>query len=50
MVMAMVSWSASVAEALVLLPIAFAASWLARTTIRSFLRRAVRRAQRAEGS
>ena len=50
MVSAMVSWSASVAEALVLLPIAFAASWLARAAIRSSLRRAVRRAQRAEGS
>jgi small-conductance mechanosensitive channel len=49
-VKAMVSWSASVAEALVLLPVAFAASWLARATIKSFLRRAVRRAQRAEGS
>ena len=46
----MVSWSASVAEALALLPVAFAASWLARTTIRTSLRRAVRRAQRAEGS
>ena len=31
----MVSWSASVAEALALLPVAFAASWLARTMIRS---------------
>jgi small-conductance mechanosensitive channel len=50
MVSAMVSWSASVAEALVLLPIAFGASWLARAAIRSSLRRAVRRAQRAEGS
>ena len=46
----MVSWSASVAEALVLLPVAFAASWLARATIRTSLRRAVRRAQRPQGS
>ncbi len=46
----MVSWSASIVEALVLLPVAFAASWLARTAIRTSTRRAVRRAQRSEGS
>ncbi len=45
----MVSWFTSIAEALVLLPVAFVASWLARRTISSLTRRAVRRAQRAEG-
>ena len=46
----MLSWFTSASEALVLLPIAIVASWLARTVIRTLTRRAVRRAQRSEGS
>jgi small-conductance mechanosensitive channel len=46
----MLSWFTSVSEALVMLPVAIGLSWLARTTIRRLTRRAVRRAQRAEGS
>ncbi len=44
------SWLAATSEALVLLPIAFVASWLARSAIRTFTRRAVRRAQDRQGS
>lgn len=43
----MLSWFASISEAALLLPIAIAASWLARVTIRTMTRRAVRRAQRS---
>jgi hypothetical protein len=43
------TWVASMSEALLLLPIAFVASWLARTAIRSLTRRAVRQAQRSSG-
>ena len=46
----MLSWFASVSEAMLLLPIAIVASWVARTLVRTLTRRAVRRAQRAEGS
>jgi small-conductance mechanosensitive channel len=46
----MLSWFASASEALLLLPIAIVASWFARTLIRTMTRRAVRRAQRSEGS
>jgi small-conductance mechanosensitive channel len=46
----MFSWLTSISEALVMLPIAIVLSWLARTTIRQLTRRAVRRAQRSEGS
>ncbi len=46
----MLSWITSVSEALIMLPVAIALSWLARTTIRQLTRRAVRRAQRSEGS
>jgi hypothetical protein len=48
----MPSWSTFVpaSEALVLLPVAFIASWAARTAIRTLTRRAVRRAQRSPGS
>jgi small-conductance mechanosensitive channel len=46
----MFSWFASASEALLLLPIAVVASWVARTLIRTMTRRAVRRAQRSEGS
>jgi hypothetical protein len=46
----MLTWFASISEALILLPIAIGLSWLARTTIRRLTRRAVRRAQRSEGS
>ena len=45
-----VSWFAPASEALVLLPVAFVASWAARSTIRTLTRRAVRRAQRAPGT
>ncbi len=46
----MVSWFTSIAEALVLLPIAFIASWMARRTIATLTRRSVRRAQRVQGT
>jgi len=46
----MLSWFASASEALLLLPIAIVASWFARTVIRTLTRRAVRQAQRSEGS
>jgi len=46
----MISWFASIAEALVLLPVAFVASWTARRVITSLTRRAVRRAQRSQGT
>ncbi len=46
----MLTWFASLSEAVVMLPIAIGASWLARTTIRRLTRRAVRRAQRSEGT
>ena len=46
----MITWFASIAEALVLLPVAFVASWTARRVITSLTRRAVRRAQRSQGS
>jgi len=46
----MISWLAAASEALLLLPIAFVASWLARETIRTLTRRAVRRAQRSNGT
>lgn len=45
----MFTWLASASEALILLPIAIVLSWIARTTIRTLTRRAVRRAQRSEG-
>lgn len=44
----MISWFASASEALLLVPIAFVVSWLARTTIRTLTRRAVRRGQRSD--
>jgi len=46
----MLTWFASASEAFILLPIAIGLSWIARTTIRTLTRRAVRRAQRSEGS
>lgn len=46
----MISWFASASEALLLVPIAFGASWSARTMIKTLTRRAVRRAQRTEGT
>lgn len=46
----MVSLSASVVEALALIPVAFVAAWVARSMIRTLTRRAVRRAQRSEGT
>jgi len=46
----MLTWFASVSEAIILLPIALGLSWLARTTIRGLTRRAVRRAQRSDGT
>jgi small-conductance mechanosensitive channel len=46
----MLTWFASVSEAVILLPIAIGLSWFARTAIRRLTRRAVRRAQRSEGS
>jgi small-conductance mechanosensitive channel len=46
----MLSSFTSISEALVMLPVAIALSWIARTTIRQLTRRAVRRAQRSEGS
>jgi small-conductance mechanosensitive channel len=46
----MLAWLASISEAIFMLPIAIGVSWLARTTIRQLTRRAVRRAQRSEGS
>lgn len=42
----MLFWFASASEALILLPIAIVASWMARVTIRTMTRRAVRRGQR----
>jgi Mechanosensitive ion channel, beta-domain len=44
------TWLASLSEALLLLPVAFVGSWLARTAIRSSTRHAVRRAQRSSGA
>jgi small-conductance mechanosensitive channel len=46
----MLTWLAAVSEAIILLPVAIVLSWLARTAIRQLTRRAVRRAQRSEGS
>jgi hypothetical protein len=46
----MFSWLAAVSEVLVIIPVAVAVSWIARRTIRTLTRRAVRRAQRSEGS
>jgi small-conductance mechanosensitive channel len=46
----MLTWFASASEAFILLPIAIGLSWIARTAIRTLTRRAVRRAQRSEGS
>ncbi len=46
----MFSWFATISEAVLLLPIAIGLSWVARTAIRTMTRRAVRRAQRSEGS
>jgi hypothetical protein len=46
----MLTWLASVSEALLLLPIALTASWLSRTAIRTLTRRAVRRAQRSQAT
>lgn len=43
----MTTWLAPASEALVLVPVAIVASWIARTTIRTLTRRAVRRSQRA---
>jgi small-conductance mechanosensitive channel len=43
-------WFAPISEALVLVPVAVVASWCARVAIRTMIRRAVRRAQRSEGS
>jgi hypothetical protein len=45
----MLTWFTSISEAVIMLPIAIVVSWIARTTIRRLTRRAVRRAQRAEG-
>ena len=46
----MFAWFTSISEALFLLPVAIVASWMARVTIRTLTRRAVRRSQRSEGS
>ena len=46
----MLTWFASASEAIILLPVAIALSWFARTAIRTLTRRAVRRAQRADGT
>ena len=46
----MLSWFAPLSEAALLLPIAIAASWIARPALRTFTRRAVRRAQRSDSS
>jgi hypothetical protein len=46
----MISWLTSATEALLLLPLAFVASWLARSTIRTLTRRAAHRAQRSNGT
>lgn len=46
----MPTWLAPVSEALLLIPIAFVASWFARAALRTMTRRAVRRAQRSPGS
>jgi hypothetical protein len=46
----MLSWFAPLSEAALLLPIALAASWIARTTLRTFTRRAVRHTQRSDSS
>jgi hypothetical protein len=46
----MFSWLASVSEALLLIPIAFVVSWMARVFIHMVTRRAVRRAQRTPGT
>ncbi len=44
------SWLPAISEAFVLLPVAFVASWVARTSIRTLTRRAVRRAQDRNGA
>ncbi len=46
----MFTWFTSISEAFLMLPIAIGLSWAARTAIRTMTRRAVRRAQRSEGS
>jgi len=46
----MLSSFTSISEALLLLPISIVLSWVARTTIRSLTRRAVRRAQRSDST
>ncbi len=46
----MITWFTSASEALVMLPIAIVLSWIARTTIRTLTRRAVRRSQRSQGT
>ncbi len=46
----MFTWFASMSEAFILLPIAIGVSWFARTTIGRLTRRAVRRAQRTDGT
>ncbi len=46
----MTSWFTATSEVLVLLPVAFTGSWVARRTIRTLTRRGVRRAQRSQGS
>src|SRR6056297_2569263 len=45
-----ISWFTAISEAVLMLPIAVVVSWAARTAIRTMTRRAVRRAQRSEGS
>jgi len=46
----MFTWFTSISEAMFLLPVAMVASWMARVTIRTLTRRAVRRSQRSEGT
>lgn len=46
----MLSWLTPVSEVLLLLPIALVVSWVARTSIRTLTRRAVRRTQRSDGT
>ena len=46
----MLSWFTTASEALLLLPVAVVAAWAARVTIRGLTRRAVRQAQRRDGS
>jgi small-conductance mechanosensitive channel len=46
----MLSWITNASEALLLLPVAIAVSWIARTVIRTLTRRAVRRSQRVDGT